>query len=193
MSDTRANPLRTFARSLYAERDAGAACRALSVREGLNVNVLLFCAWAGRHGHGLTAGQIERLRAVSTPWREAVTDKLTSVRTWLVTQEGFAGTRPDGDGSDGLADTLATAEQDADRIEQDMLYRTLPLADGEPDVGAMVGNIHAYFALLGRTPGPEDTADLVAIVLAGLPREVRALDLVRRFDEARERGGHAAV
>lgn len=193
MAERRANPLRTFARSLWAERDASAACRALAARDGLDVNVLLFCAWAGRHGHGLTVGQIERLRAVSLPWREAVTDRLSGVRAWLATQDGLPEMLPADDGAGALADTLAAAEEDADRIQQNILDRTLPLADGEPDVGAMVANIHAYFGLLGRTPGPEATADLVAVVLAALPRDVRALDLVRRFDEARERDAHPSA
>lgn len=188
MAAAHTNPLRAFARALHAERDAAEACRALQARAGLDVNVLLFCAWAGRHGHELTMGRIERLRAASAPWQQAVASRLRGARAWLANPEGLPDPLPSDDDPETLTNAIATAEQEADRIEQNVLYRTLPLADGEPRIGAMVNNIHGYFAVLGRTPGPEDTADLVAIVLAGLPGDVRALDLVRRFEESRERG-----
>ena len=191
MAEARVNPFRVFSRALRDDRDAAAACRALQAREGLDVNLLLFCAWSGRHGHALTTGQIGRLRAASMPWQTGVTARLSGARACMAGQDG-APVSADDD-PESLAAAIGWAEDEADRIEQNMLYRLLPLASGDPDVGAMVNNIHGYFGLMGRTPGPEDTADLVAIVLAALPSDVRALDLVRRFEEGRERGEYRPV
>jgi uncharacterized protein (TIGR02444 family) len=188
MTDARTNPLWTFTLALRDERDAWQAWRSLRERGHLDVNVVLFCAWAGRNGHGLTIGQIERLCAVSSTWQQVVTSRLGSVRACLATPGSMPEVISPDDGVDALTAALAAAQDEADRVEQNILYRTLPLARGDADIGAMVNNIHAYFGRLGRAPGPDDTADLVAIVLAGLPSEVRALDLVRRFEDRRELG-----
>ena len=176
------NPLWGFACAVYAARGVADACLALQDREGLDVNLLLFCCWAGRHGHTLTTAQLESLDAAIRPWQREVTQALRRARTWLKTE---------GDGSAEVTELRAAikhAELDAERLAQAKLWWTLPLAPGEPDIGAMVANIQAYFGLLGRTPGPLDTADLVTVVLASLPQAVRALDLVRRFED-----GHRSI
>lgn len=189
MTEDSPNPFQAFVGALYRDDDVVEACLSLQVREGLDINLLLFCCWAGRHGHSLTRGQLERLRAASVPWQQAVAQPLRGARLWLLDQHGMPDPIPAGDpGTDRLTSAIADAEREADHLEQDILYRTLPHARGDPDIAAMVNNIHAYFGLLGRTPGPEDTADLVAIVLAGLPRDVRALDLVRRFEDGGDTG-----
>lgn len=170
------NPFWAFSWDVYHKAGVAEACLGLQAREGLDVNLLLFCAWAGRHGHTLTTDQIESLRAETASWQDAVIVPLRCVRTWL---KGHV----DGDDAAALREAVKTAELDAERLEQDRLYRALPLSEEEPDAGAMVANALAYFTVLGRTPGPEDTADLVRILLAGLPRNVRALDLVRRVED----------
>ncbi len=170
------NPFWAFSWAVYHRTGVAEACLGLQERADLDVNVLLFCTWAGRQGHTLTPAQIESLRAQTVSWQDAVIVPLRGVRSWL---------KRHGDGADAAAlrEAVKAAEFDAERVEQDKLYRTLPLSEGAPEVGAMVANVLRYFRSLGRTPGPEDTADLVTVLLAGLPRSMRALDLMRRVED----------
>lgn len=179
---TSANPFWTYSWSVYHEPGVREACLALQEREGIDVNLLLFCCWAGRNGHTLDASQIDMLRDATAAWQRELVLPLRRARTWLKSLEGLPEPPPQPDAAT-LRRSVKDAELESERIEQTILYNALPLAAGEPDMSAVVGNIHAYFALLGRTPGPEDTADLVAIVLAALPRAMRALDLVREFED----------
>ena len=177
--DRKGNPFGAFSWEIYHQAGVAETCLALQAREGLDVNLLLFCVWAGRCGHTLSTAQIESLEAQTTPWQDAVVVPLRSVRTWL--KHNVAGT--DGAAASALREAVKAAELDAERLEQENLYRALPLSEGTADMEAMVSNVLSYFAVRGRTPGPEDTADLVRVLLAGLPHNVRALDLVRRFED----------
>ncbi len=170
------NPFWRFSWQVYHRAGVAEACLALQAREGLDVNLLLFCTWAGRCGHTLSAAQIESLCAQTSAWQDAVILPLRGVRTWLKTQG-------EADGAAALREAVKAAELDAERVEQERLYRAVPLTEGAADIGAMVANVLIYFGLRGRTPAPEDTADLVTILLAGLPHSMRALDLVRRVED----------
>jgi uncharacterized protein (TIGR02444 family) len=183
MTNGRTNPFWDYSWAVYHECGVARACLDLQAREGLNVNILLFCCWAGRHGHSLTAAQLHLLRDAVAAWQREVVGPLRAVRRWLKTPEGLPDP-PDPSDSEVLREAIKENELTAERLEQDILHRTLPLSQGSPDIEAMVGNLHGYFNIIGRTPGPEDTADLVAVMLAGLPRSVRALDLVQRLEES---------
>jgi uncharacterized protein (TIGR02444 family) len=177
------NPFWDYSWAVYHERGVARACLDLQAREGLNVNILLFCCWAGRHGHSLSATQLNLLCDAVSAWEREVVKPLRAARRWLKAPEGLADP-PDSSESEALRESIKDNELTAERLEQDILYRTLPLSEGRPDIEAMVANLHGYFNVIGRTPGPEDTADLVAVMLAGLPRSVRALDLLQRLEES---------
>ncbi|HEY9550471.1 MAG TPA: TIGR02444 family protein, partial [Kiloniellaceae bacterium] len=46
-------PFWQFSGAVYARRGVAEACLALQQRHGLDVNLLLFCAWAGSNGRRL--------------------------------------------------------------------------------------------------------------------------------------------
>ncbi|MEE9209867.1 MAG: TIGR02444 family protein, partial [Kiloniellales bacterium] len=65
------NPFWDFSLAVWGREAVAPACLALQERHGLDVNLLLFCGWAGRRGRALAAADIERLIEAARPWREA--------------------------------------------------------------------------------------------------------------------------
>jgi uncharacterized protein (TIGR02444 family) len=65
------NPFWDFSLAVWGREAVEPACLALQERHGLDVNLLLFCGWAGRRGRALGAADIERLIEAARPWRAA--------------------------------------------------------------------------------------------------------------------------
>lgn len=116
------------------------ACLTLQERLGLDVNLLLFCLWAGRCGHRLEPGELSALQAAATPWHEAVVRPLRGVRRAL---------KGSGDPErEALRQRIKADELEAERLEQDLLHARLPLAPQAADRAAARANLLAY---LGET------------------------------------------
>ncbi|MGF1610740.1 MAG: TIGR02444 family protein [Kiloniellales bacterium] len=133
-----ANPFWDYSLALYAKPDVAEACLGLQDRHGLDVNLLLFCCWAGSRGHRLTPGELERLIAAVTDWHRQVVVPLRGLRRWLkgraATAQGAAG---------ALRARIKAQELEAERIEQELLHAALPLAGGEPCAEAAAANLLA--------------------------------------------------
>src|SRR3546814_14164532 len=69
-----------FSGSVYARRGVAEACLALQERHRLDVNLLLFCAWAGCNGRRLDGGDLGLLRSVARPWQDNVVAPLRAAR-----------------------------------------------------------------------------------------------------------------
>lgn len=136
------NPFWVFSLAVYDRPGVADACLALQDRLGLDVNLLLFCLWAGHCGHRLSAEELAALDAASAPWRDSVIRPLRGVRRWLKqpAQEG------DADAS-ALRREIQRLELAAERRAQDLLHARLPLAATAPDPEAARFNL---LACLGR-------------------------------------------
>ena len=198
-----ANPFWAFSWALYPKRGVADACLTLQEREGLDVNILLFCCWAGACGRRLHVTELRTLVATVADWQARVIAPLRAVRVWLKAESASgapsgalpdvavpAGTLPE------VADLRAAIKDQelaAERVEQDMLHAALPLdmphaalplGNDTPAADIVADNLQAYFAASGRTPGPDDTAALAMLVLATCPDEAHGLDIVTRLDRA---------
>ena len=72
ISGSRPDPgLWDFSLALYARPGAAEACLALQERHGTDVNLLLFCCWAGSRGRGLSGAELAGLIAVVSEWQLA--------------------------------------------------------------------------------------------------------------------------
>lgn len=144
MSDdaTDSNPFWDFSLAIYARPKLAAACLALQDRLGSDVNLLLFCLWAGHCGHRLTTKELGELHAVAEPWHDSVVRPLRGVRRWL--KQSPAGARG---AAPGLRQGVKQLELDAERLEQDLLHGCLPLGSGVSDRAAARANLTAC---LGR-------------------------------------------
>jgi uncharacterized protein (TIGR02444 family) len=69
-----------FSAAVYAEPGVAPECLALQEALGVDVNVLLFCAWAGTQNRLLTDTHIAAIVARVTSWHERVVRPLRAAR-----------------------------------------------------------------------------------------------------------------
>ena len=122
------NPFWSFSLAVYAAPGVAAECLALQENSGVDVNVLLFCAWLGATKRSvLTLEDFAAIEAVVQPWRDMVIHPLRGVRGDIKampdsTNEAVAALRKD----------AAALELRAEQIEQAMLYRLMPTLSAPP-------------------------------------------------------------
>ena len=156
-SEAGANPLWDFSLRLYGEPGVAEACLALQDRLGADVNLLLFCCWAGQRGQALGEADLDRLQAVAAPWQRQVVAPLRSARRWLKGQGGA--------GAEALREEIKRLELEAERLEQDRLQAVLPLPDGPASLDSAAMNLERYLARLDG-----DASEEIAPLLAALRR-----------------------
>ena len=124
------NPFWSFSVSLYAAPSVADECLALQDAFGLDVNMLLFCAWAGSaHGIVLRDPDFRALDDIIRDWQETVVKPLRTVRRGL---KPLAGN--DTEVADLRAEVMRS-ELKAERIEQGLLHamvHRLPGKQAEP-------------------------------------------------------------
>lgn len=173
MPETADNPFWDYSLSIYRREGVAEACLALQDRHGLDVNLLLYCLWAGSRGHRLEAGEIGALSAAVGPWHEAVVKPLRAVRRWLKDQRS-APKIP----AEALRQSIKARELQAEAIEQAILHdrMAIPPAEGTPYCAG--ANLAAYLEFAGIRPDSEDTANLAVLLGACFP-EPPPLDAIQ--------------
>ncbi len=182
------NPFWDFSLAVWGREAVEPACLDLQERHGLDVNLLLFCGWAGRRGRVLDDADIARLIEAARPWREATVLPLRKLRKWLKGQSVAPGAA-----AGRLRERIKGDELQAEAIQQDLFVEVMPVPDGTggpvpdgtggpvPDgtggPAVTVANMAAYFAALGIAPDAGDTAHL-ANVLRGCHPELLPLEAV---------------
>jgi uncharacterized protein (TIGR02444 family) len=140
-----------FSLDVYAAPGVAAECLALQATHDVDVNLLLFCAWAGAERRWrLAPADIYRLSEAVRAWQETVVKPLRSVRRALKTHEQQNVAAHD------LRKRIAADELEAERIEQAMLFALTPRGGSQSDVGGetdVSAVVRANIALLldGRT------------------------------------------
>jgi uncharacterized protein (TIGR02444 family) len=69
-----------FSVEIYAEEGVDSECLALQDQHGVDVNVLLFCAYLGARGIELLPREIGMIIAVVRPWHEMIVKPLRGTR-----------------------------------------------------------------------------------------------------------------
>lgn len=151
------NPFWAWSLRVYRKRDVLPACLALQDRSGVNVNLLLFCLWAGREGRTLRGATLNQALAVVRDWC-AIIDPLRQSRRVLK-----ASTAPD---ARRLRARVLQIELEAERLVQDRLH-AMRLARGAGDgITLAADNVATYFGEAGIRLAPRDWAALKAVVRA---------------------------
>ena len=161
MSDLPDSPFWDFTLGVYGRPGVSQACIGLQDRHGLNVNMLLFCLWAGSNGHTLAAGELERLAAALSPWDEAVVKPLREVRRWLKDQELVPRAQ-----AEPLGRAILGREIESEGLAQRLMEGCLPLTPGPSDAKAAAFNLRGYLELMAVSGDEGDRADL-AVLLRG--------------------------
>jgi uncharacterized protein (TIGR02444 family) len=159
-----------YSLALYGRPGVAEACLALQDAQGIDVNLLLFCCWAGDRGKVLSAEDLVRLIESAGPWYEAVVKPLRSVRRWLKSQD-----RAPLEAAERLRQEVKAQELEAERLEQAILAAEADLLEqatqaGGPGSLAVAGaNLAAYLRLLGLALTPDDERDLAVLLAAAVP------------------------
>ncbi len=115
------NPFWRFSLAAYAAPGVADECLALQDTHGIDVNVLLFCAWVGTARRTvLTADDLATIEAGVQPWREAAVHPLRAAR------RGIKALSAADDEIATLRKDVAALELRAEQVEQAMLYRMAP-------------------------------------------------------------------
>ncbi len=158
-----------FSQDHYGRPGVAEACLALQDRRGLDVNILLFCCWAGLRGQALTAGELgERIDALR-PWQAHVVQPLRAARRWLKGQQ----TAP-AQAAEALRQAIKAQELEAERLEQLILAEASRVGEARGSPALAVANLGAYLSALNLVPGDDDRTDLAALLcgaFSGLHRD----------------------
>ena len=161
-----------FSLKVYAMPDVEQACLRLQYDHNLDVNVVLFCAWAGQQGISLDKAAFAEQIAAANRWQELAVQPIRGIRRRLK-DLSVAGLSIDG--RDGLRETIKAAELQAEQLEQAILVTTVI---GLPEAGASVALADANFDAYWRITGPDDLSSTneawQIIRAAAFPHETNA-------------------
>ncbi|MGD9946534.1 MAG: TIGR02444 family protein, partial [Burkholderiaceae bacterium] len=129
------NPFWRFSIRLYAKAGVAPQCLALQDEHGVDVNLMLFCLYAGSLGHALSPAQLDTLEACIGAWREHVVVPLRGARRWLKAPPAPFDDAP----TAALRDRLKQIELESERLQQAAMVRAVPLAESSVDGSAAHG------------------------------------------------------
>ncbi len=164
MATDSANPFWDFSLLVYHRPGVAAACLALQDRHGLDVNLLLFCCWAGSQGRRLDAADIERLMGSVGEWQRSVVGPLRGVRRRLTDLPGSASGQ-----LGALRQAVKDCELEAERIEQTLLHDAFARPSGAPSPAAgqaacAAANMTVYLELAGPSVDFADQTNLETLL-----------------------------
>ena len=143
-----------FSLAVYKPADVAAECLALQEAFGLDVNLLLFCAWLGTRAIVLSRSDTEAASRVVASWHTSVVRPLRGVRRHIKTQYG--------DAYEPLRSRIKDDELQAEQIEQAMLFAYAQGIQTSPDgVDAVAGNVNAYLSMISGAAASVPAAPLL--------------------------------
>jgi len=144
------SPFWQFSLAFYGRPGVAEACLTLQDQCGVDVNLLLFLIWLGLARRQLSSEELRAIETQSRGWAQSVVAPLRAARRALKGGWSFA----DGVGAESLRAEIKAIELEAERLEQEALYRlaqnpSLGVAARSADAAACA-NIKSYETLLGR-------------------------------------------
>jgi uncharacterized protein (TIGR02444 family) len=177
-----AHALWTFSLGVYGKPGVAPACLVLQERHRLDINLLLFSAWAGAaFGHVLS--DAERAKAYETvgAWHREMVVGLRALRTRLKDGPPPAPSPR----TEPLRSLVKKGELDAERIEQDLLFGLGGWTEAAGDrLPAAAANFKHFITIDGKPVDLSGEADSATILAACFP-ERSASDIAAALAEAR--------
>lgn len=176
MTERQESPFWRFSLSLYRQDRVAPACLTLQDMSGVDVNVMLYGMWLAARGRALEAADMAAIDRAVRNWRKDVVVPLRNVR-WIMKEPEAAFATPE---AAALRDRIKGVELEAERLQQEALYRLRPLQSwgrAEKDVAAAAAsNLDAYAEALGARFDPGAKAamlhGLAALAASGRLNEV---------------------
>ena len=146
-----------FSTRIYRLDRVANSCLALQDRFGVDVNMMLFCCWAGTTVGTLPDSSIRAAVAFSTEWSENVVRPLRGVRRWMKSEMGES----------PLRDAIKRDELQAERIQQETLEaQVADLPRSTPGSAAVRANLDAWLDAVGIGLDDAGVADLDTVIAA---------------------------
>jgi uncharacterized protein (TIGR02444 family) len=157
------NPFWAYSLRLYKKPGVAPACLALQDKLGVDVNLVLFCLWAGSRGTALPARLMAQAVVQSRSWAANIVTPLRGVRRFLKPMN-----------VDAYRRQVARIELAAEKLQQQALYALAPPSGGKGSRDAAERNLDRYFKAARLRPRPPDRAVLAAIVALAFPGRTSA-------------------
>ena len=127
-----------FSLALYGQPGVARECLELQDKFGLNINLLLFCAWLGCRGIALVRDDLEEASRVIASWHDHVVRPLRAVRRQMkLHQEDVSALRAE----------VQRIEIEAEQVEQAMLFDYAKRITSRPRNDAVTRNVNEYLAM----------------------------------------------
>ena len=139
-----------FSLAVYCQAEVEQECLVLQQALGIDVNLLLFCAWLGARGVALSKEQIEAASGAVAAWHDQVVRPLRGVRQQIKTLKR--------DAFENYRTKVKGIELEAEQIEQAILFSFSKMDSlGAANSGdAIAPNIHAYIEMKsGKASAPQ--------------------------------------
>ena len=162
------HPFWDYSLALYAKPGVSAACLTLQDEFDLDVNLILFCLWAGAEGPGdLLPAELGEAVTRGGQWQQEVVQRLRFIRRTLK-HDSLGATAE-------LAQLLRPEAQClelmAEHAEQLTLAGIVPATRGEHGVKPALRNLQAYFELAGVTGNESAQPELRTILSNAWPTQ----------------------
>jgi uncharacterized protein (TIGR02444 family) len=154
----------SFTLGLYGKPGVAPALIGLQDRLGLDVNMLLYCCWAGADGRVLSRDDLKAVEAVAEPWQSEVVRPLRALRRRL---KGGFGAMPT-DRVQAYRKRVNELEIEGEHIAQNAMAQS-PRGGrpaGTTAAAAVVANVKAYLKLRHAPVDAPERADLTTILCA---------------------------
>jgi len=163
-----------FSVRTYREPGVADACLALQDEYGADVNLLLYCCWAGWHKAALGQDVFEQALGFSQSWAENVVRPLRGVRRWMKAG-GCSDELLNLEACQAVREQVKAIELRAEKLQQEAL-EALPLEnlrDKRAPAGprAVAANLRRYCHEAGIAWSEEVRSKLGIILRAAFPRE----------------------
>jgi uncharacterized protein (TIGR02444 family) len=139
------HPFWRFSLGFYGRSGVEQACLGLQNACGADVNLLLFCCWAGNRGRALDKRSLHRAVSAVRPWQEEIVQPLRRARRSLKRSGA------------GAYRSVLGLELDAEYVEQLLLAglaaRLPPPGRRHDPQAACAANLERYLELLGAAVG----------------------------------------
>lgn len=160
----------TFSLNVYGAAGVPEECLQLQDRYGVDVNLLLFCAYVGAvHGALLPDREVRAAAAAVCDWNNNIVASLREARRAL--KPFAANSSATGAAAAALRTTVKTAELEAERLEQMILETwsaarigTWPRAEPQAAISANAATLLATYGITLDLPSL--TSHLIAAALA---------------------------
>ena len=128
-----------FSLAVYGQPGVGGECLGLQDKFGLNINLLLFCAWLGRRGIVLTREHLEGASRSITSWHDHVVRPLRGVRRQMKLHH---------EDVSALRAQVQRVEIEAEQVEQAMLFDYAQRITSRSGNDAVARNVSEYLAMV---------------------------------------------